>query len=120
MQIEIVPVSKPRMTRRDKWQERPAVMAYRAFGDELRLKLPGYEVPPVVELEFRLPMPKSWSKKKMVSMDGEPHQQKPDIDNLVKSFLDHLCEDDSYVWSVKASKKWSTSGGITIKEGSDD
>ena len=113
--ISITPVSKPRMTRSDKWNERPSVMSYRAYGEELRLKLPGYEPPETFTIEFALPMPKSWSNKKRKSMNGRPHQQKPDIDNLVKAFLDHLCEDDSYVWKVCASKIWAEHGGITIE-----
>ena len=103
------------MTRSDKWNERPSVMSYRAYGDELRLKLPGYEPPETFTIEFALPMPKSWSNKKRKAMNGCPHQQKPDIDNLVKAFLDHLCEDDSYVWKVCASKIWAEHGGITIE-----
>jgi hypothetical protein len=32
------PVPKPRQTRSDKWKQRPCVMAYRTFADELRLQ----------------------------------------------------------------------------------
>lgn len=35
---DITPIGKPRMTRADKWKQRPAVMRYRAFCDEVRLK----------------------------------------------------------------------------------
>lgn len=38
IEYPIVPVPKPRMTQRDKWQKRPAVMRYRAFCDEVRAK----------------------------------------------------------------------------------
>ena len=30
---DITPIGKPRMTRADKWKQRPAVMRYRAFCD---------------------------------------------------------------------------------------
>lgn len=77
----ITPVGKPRMTRADKWKQRPPVMRYRMFCDEARLH--GIRVPENgAHITFVLPMPKSWSKKKRAAMDGQPHQQKPDLDNL--------------------------------------
>jgi Holliday junction resolvase RusA-like endonuclease len=59
-------------------------------------------------------MPQSWSKKKRVAMDGQPHQQKPDLDNLTKSLLDALFEDDSHLghWT---SKLWGETGMIVIE-----
>lgn len=47
-------------------------------------------------------------------MTGKPHQQKPDIDNLIKSVLDSLCENDAYIWQVSASKVWGDVGAIEI------
>lgn len=61
-------------------------------------------------------MPKSWSNKKRNEMLGKPHQQKPDIDNLIKAVLDCLCKDDSYIWNVTALKQWDINGSITIIE----
>lgn len=116
MRIHITPVSKPRQTRADRWRERPVVMRYRGFADELRLKY-GEELPDSVRLVFHIPMPKSWSKKKRLTLDGQPHQQKPDIDNLVKAVLDALLVDDSGVWSVSAEKRWSETGAIEIGKG---
>lgn len=115
--IDVDPIGKPRMTQRDRWKQRPAVSRYHDYKDILRLSVPrGYEVPAELTIQFSLAMPASWSKKERISMLGKPHQQKPDIDNLVKAFLDTLCEEDSYVWSVNASKVWSERGGITIIE----
>ncbi len=116
MTIYITPVPKPRMTRSDKWKQRDSVVRYRAFGDELRLKLPGYTLPAQVELIFRIPMPASWSQKKRVAIQGSPHQQRPDIDNLVKAIFDHLAPEDSYIYHVEASKFWGYRGSITIEE----
>lgn len=112
--LPITPVGKPRMTQRDKWQQRPAVMRYRAYGDELRLQLPGYEVPDHLQIIFYLPMPKSWSNKKRESMRNRPCKSKPDIDNLLKAFLDHLAPDDAYVYRVEMAKFWADEGGIKI------
>lgn len=110
----ITPVPKPRMTRRDKWAKRPAVMRYRAFCDDVRdsgLVLPecGYHV------TFILPMPKSWSKKKRDKMNGAPHQQVPDKDNLEKALLDSLFGNDSHIWDGRVTKRWGLSGAIQVE-----
>ena len=110
---QITPVPKPRQTRSDKWKVRPNVARYRAFCDEVRLRkvtLPesGYHV------IFVLPMPKSWSKKKKAEMDGKPHQQTPDKDNLEKALLDALFQDDSHIWDGRVTKRWGQEGQIII------
>jgi Holliday junction resolvase RusA-like endonuclease len=108
--IDIKPEPKPRMTRSDKWKERPAVMRYRAFCDELRLKLGSWELPAQLEIEFHIPVFKSWSEKKVKEMLGKPHQQTPDIDNYLKAVLDALCNDDSYIYDLRGSKYWCAIG----------
>lgn len=97
------------MTQSDRWKERPPVVRYRHYCDDVRL----YEirVPEAgAHITFVLPMPKSWSKKKRAEMDGQPHQQKPDIDNLTKALLDALFEDDAHIWDVRTSKRWGEIG----------
>lgn len=113
--VAIAPCPKPRQTARDKWQRRPAVVRYRAFADAVRRA--GLVVPESgCHLVFLLPMPSSWSKKRRTEMIGQPHRQKPDLDNLVKALLDAVHDDDSGVWKLSAEKRWSESGGITIRE----
>lgn len=116
MIIEIVPVAKPRMTRSDKWKQRPCVMRYRAFADELRLKVgKGFDVN-YYEIVFTMPMPESWSKKKKKEMDGTCHVQKPDIDNLLKSVLDALYGDDSHIHNLGGLRKsWGFDGMINFR-----
>lgn len=115
MIIPIEPVPKPRMTQRDRWAKRPAVVRYHAFCDEIR-ELYQQEVTPQLALRFYITMPQSWSKKKRLEMEGKPHQQRPDIDNLIKAFLDALCEDDSYVYAIRGEKYWSEQGSIEVVE----
>ena len=55
-------------------------------------------------------------KKKKEQMNGLPHKQKPDTDNLVKSVKDSLLKDDSVVWWEKAEKRWAYKGSIIIFE----
>ena len=115
MRIDITPVSKPRMTRRDKWAKRPAVLRYWAFAEELNLKMPGLIDLNGYTLTFGLPMPKSWSKKKKERMAGKPHTQRPDIDNLCKSVLDALYLEDSHIHDIALKKVWSVNGFILFE-----
>ena len=114
--VPIIPYAKPRMTQSDKWRTRPSVLKYRAFCDELRLRLAPYRYkpPPCLVIEFYLPPPASMSQKKKEALEGKPYVRKPDIDNLIKSVLDALCEDDSYVYSVTASKYYSNNPRIVF------
>jgi Holliday junction resolvase RusA-like endonuclease len=114
IKVNVTPLAKPRMTRRDKWAKRPVVTAYRAYGDELRLKLPGYTLPEALYVTFYLPMPISWSERKKVRMEGMPHKQRPDIDNLLKGVMDHLATEDCYIWKVNQCKLWAREGAIEI------
>ena len=110
----ITPCPKPRQTRSDKWKQRPCVMRYRAFADEVRL----HNV--VIQesgnhVVFHMPMPKSWSKKKKLEMIGMPHQQKPDWDNLAKALCDAVHSDDSFIFDFRATKLWAEKGAIEVK-----
>lgn len=106
--LMIEPVPKPRMTQRDRWAKRPAVVRYHQFCDELRGLVNANDVPIPYRVTFYLPIPKSWSKKRKAEAEGEPHTQRPDKDNLEKAFLDALFPDDSHVWSGWAEKRWSS------------
>ena len=112
----VVPCPKPRMTRSDKWKERPAVVRYRQFADTLRAWASdnGFEPPEAgLSMTFFLPMPPSWSKKKRAAMEGKPHQQKPDKDNLEKAVWDAFFGDDSRVWQTRTvEKRWARNGAI--------
>ena len=116
IELKIKPVSKPRMTQRDKWSSRPCVERYFKFKEELNLLWKEREVPERCYLIFFIPMPKSWSKKKKQEMNGKPHQQKPDLDNLVKAFFDSLLAEDSQIYEIKASKFWNTEGKILVED----
>jgi len=111
--IEIVPVAKPRMTRRDRWRRRPGVLAYRAYCDELRLRR--VWVPECGAcVTFVLPMPRSWSQARRRQQVDQPHRCKPDLDNLVKGLLDALYEDDSCVHDLCARKRWGKKGWLIV------
>ena len=105
------------MTRRDRWEKRPCVQRYWAFKDAIRqtAEQQGFVLGESFEIIFGIPEPKSWSKKKKNDMLHEPHRQKPDLDNLIKSVQDALLQEDSGVWAIIAQKIWSSEPKIQIK-----
>ena len=112
--ITIDPIGKPRQTQRDKWKQRPVVMRYRAFCDTVRAHFGGrLEDIHGITIKFYIPMADSWSNKKKGKMVGTQHRQKPDIDNLAKSFMDAILKDDSCVSQLSAEKVWASTGSIT-------
>ena len=125
--IPVTPERAPRMTARDKWTNvekgkgRPTVLRYFKYRDDLRRELPGYRLPAQLYLTFFLPMPPSWSKRRRSEMLGAPHDQTPDIDNLVKAFMDAFNKDehgnkmsDAHVYYITAEKYWAEEGSIEL------
>jgi len=64
-----------------------------------------------VDLEYHMPIPKSYSKRARLKAIGEPHQKKPDLSNLVKFTEDSLNEilwaDDSIIAEITSKKVYS-------------
>jgi len=115
IKLDIKPVPKPRQTKADKWQKRPSVLRYRAFADELRLKLDRDFDFNGAGIEFIVPMPKSWSKKKKAEKDRMPHTATPDLDNLLKALLDAHMGDDAGIHTLRTvAKTWGYHGAIVI------
>jgi Holliday junction resolvase RusA-like endonuclease len=112
--IEITPVPKPRQTQSDKWKKRPIVERYREYADKLREEVNELLPNSGIIMVFRMPMAKSWSDSKKELMNGQPHMQRPDLDNLVKGVLDALVAKDEQVWSFAASKYWAEHGSLEI------
>ena len=116
--LNIPPCPKPRMTKADRWRKRQSVLKFFAFRDAVRqdeswktfelLDMDSFEI------EFHVPMPKSWSKKKKGYMNGSAHQQRPDLDNYLKAWKDSVYEEDAIVWRVKASKLWTDGTGHIV------
>lgn len=109
----ITPVSAPRQVGRDAWDPSPHVQRYRAYRDELRARR--VHVPePFHHAIFVLPMPKSWSAKRRLELHGQPHQQKPDRDNLEKALLDACFGEDSHIWDGRTTKLWGERGLLIL------
>jgi hypothetical protein len=56
-------------------------------------------------------MPASWGEADRLRLHLQPHQQRPDLDNLVKALCDAVHADDSHLWSIQAEKRWTTGDG---------
>lgn len=71
---------------------------------------------------FHMPMPQSWSQKKKLAHDGEPHEAKPDLDNLIGGFFDAMFpgqskggKGDQHMHTLGSMKKvWAWEGAIEI------
>ncbi len=126
--LAVIPTRAPRMTMRDRWTNvekgkgRPVVLQYFRYRDDLRQFLPGYRLPDRLDITFLIPMPKSWSNKKKAELVGAPHQDTPDIDNLVKGFMDAFNRDehgdrltDCHVYAITAEKYWAEQGSIELR-----
>lgn len=80
-----------------------------------------FTVPLLVDLTFRMPIPKSTSKKVREQMkQGEMHHmRRPDIDNLSKFYLDCMNElvfsDDAQIWTLYARKVYSSYPSTLIR-----
>jgi len=66
-----------------------------------------FVLPPVgASITFFIPVPPSWSLKKKKQHHGRFHQSKPDIDNLMKAFLDSLMKEDKEIAHLEVQKRW--------------
>jgi Holliday junction resolvase RusA-like endonuclease len=122
MTINVKPMGKPRMTQRDKWAKRPVVMEYFAFKDSVLYQARDYVLPDEFRVTFGMPFPRSYGKGKRAELLGQPHQVKPDGDNLLKSLQDILSGEggDSRIWHVEVRKIWTSGDGFILVEGFDE
>ena len=107
------------MTQRDKWltgtKKRAPVRRYHDFVQLCYIyNVELFECD--FEVVFILAMPKSWSKKKRAAMIGQPHQQTPDNDNLMKALKDAVYQQDSHIWDYRISKIWGEKSLIVISK----
>ena len=78
------------------------------------------ETPLAAFLYFRLPIPKSYPKKRITAClaGSERPIKKPDLDNLAKSVLDGLngvvWKDDSQIVSLHVTKVYASAPGVDV------
>lgn len=116
--FKIRPVPKPRMTRADAWKKRSCVVNYFAYKDKLRklIEKCNFKLSESSGCYyFHIKMPDSWSKKKKEKFANKPHQQRPDLDNLLKGFWDAVLDEDCRIWKIlHAQKTWDYEDSIEI------
>ncbi len=109
------PIPAPRQSRRDTFKPLPRVKRYHAYQDELRHRKAfcplGFH-----HLIFVLPMPQSWPKARLAQMDGMPHDQTPDRDNLEKAFLDSVLPNDCVIYDGRVTKLWGLFGLVIVSD----
>jgi Holliday junction resolvase RusA-like endonuclease len=71
-----------------------------------------------ITFHMTIPMGEKLSKAKIEerhSRIDQPHLQKPDIDNMLKAFMDAVMKEDSHVHTIGRTKKiWSLHGHIEV------
>ena len=125
--ISPLPKGRPRFFARGKFRGTYTPKKTKDYEQEVALKCLPYK-PPVpltsalkVILEFGMPIPKSFSKKKRQAIvDGTLHHTKtPDCDNIIKGVLDSLngifFEDDKQIVSISAKKYYADTPFIRIQ-----
>lgn len=107
---------RPRFSRKNGRAFTPAetVSFERTVGTIAAVHFPQPLTGPVkVEINAHFAIPKSWSKKKQAEMLGQPHTQRPDLDNCAKALTDGLnriaFEDDAQIADMTVSKRWAAS-----------
>ena len=96
---------------------RPEVARYLEWKNRVRTKANQSGCPhEAIALDWTayMPIPKAWSKKKRMVMAGQPHQVRPDRDNIDKGIMDALFEEDSRVAFGQQSKRWDDGHGPRI------
>ncbi len=114
------PLGKPRMTRRDTWKERACVIRYRQWCDKIRFvagwtKKASLVEPTTLRMIAYFAIPASWPLQKREAAIGQPHQQKPDIDNICKGVMDALIENDQYIYKLHGQKYWDDGQGERVE-----
>lgn len=113
------PMGAPRQNKSDAWRQRPVVLRYRAFRDQLRLAVSqckNFPDDPIwLGVRAYIAFPKSYSKKKRRELAGQIHRIKPDADNIFKSCTDCLFDKDERIAKISCDKFWDDGAGCRIE-----
>ena len=115
LEIPVQPMSAPRLTHQRRHTAR--AKRYYAYKKTLKMfcKVNSFVLSEKVKITFYMQIPKSITKKEKAKRLGNPHTQRPDLDNLVKGVWDALAEEDGYIHTLQCSKLWSKTGKIVIE-----
>ncbi len=114
-----VPASRPRVTRWSTFFPKK----YTQYREDMKMATANILFTPFegniyAQIDFFIQIPKSWSKKKKLSKQGQYCDNNADIDNYCKAILDSLngvyYEDDRQVVMLKARMYWSNTSRTEV------
>lgn len=114
------PASRPRVTRWSTYFPKK----YTQYREDMNMATANICFTPFegnlyAEIDFFIQIPKSWSKKKVISKQGTYCDNNADIDNHCKSILDSLngvyYKDDSQIVMIKARMFWSNTARTEVQ-----
>lgn len=117
--VEPTPASRPRISRWSTYYGKN----HQRFVADMKLATDNFNVMPYeseikVSVDFFVPMPKSWSKKKKLAHNGKYANNNKDIDNYCKLLFDCLngiyYKDDKQIVGLATNKYWSDKGYIEV------
>lgn len=59
-----------------------------------------------MHIVFFLPVPKSLRTPQKIKLHLQLHRKRPDVDNILKGFLDGLLVEDNFIGDVRVTKRW--------------
>ena len=113
---EPIPAARPRVTIHGTYNPKSSLMTRLGYQLKDIIMNNDYHGLPLenqiaIDIQFFMPVPRSWSKKKKDSTEGKFHGVRPDLDNLIKFILDAtngiIVKDDKQIVKITASKKYS-------------
>lgn len=120
-----IPLARPRFSNRGKFVKAYDSQSALKEGFKWQIKSQYREspltIPLTVDVVFFMPIPKSASgiQKRQMANGIISHIKKPDLDNLLKFYIDCLIgivvEDDSIIERIVATKKYSNNPGTLIR-----
>lgn len=97
---KLLPSGLKRLMRLEKYNHYKESLAALAKSKGLMLPDQG------ANIKFFIPVPVSWRPWQKESMHLKLHKGRPDIDNIIKGFLDSLFSEDKNIGHLQASKQW--------------
>lgn len=115
IEIPIQPMPAPRLTHQGRFTKR--AKEYFKYKNFLWVYCTtnDFQLSEKVRITFYMEIPKSITKKEKTKRLGNPHKQRPDLDNLVKGVWDGLAKEDGYIHYLECSKFWAEEGKIVIE-----
>lgn len=107
-----IPLQRPRMCGKFVYDpQKKEKKEYREKIEKLRDAIFPCSTPMKLIVEYHMPIPKSYSQKRSLECEKQPHVKKPDLSNLIKFTEDALngllWKDDAYISEIAAKKIYS-------------